>query len=355
MARETKVGLLAGLAFIICFAIILANRGRQDMAPSHPPYADRVDQNAVAQRPASQTSPVTIYQSPATNVPDDRGTSTALTETPGRPHPVRVDRSRAIPQRHLPTESVVTAEQPSPDTARGQRPAEPIHAAGQDRENTLAAADEADRLQILEQRLDELSKGLHRERRLQSRPDPQAETPPAESPGTNPAVSRVVSHLPAPILTHHKVVPGDTLSRIAGEYYGSKSRRLVEAIFDANRSVLAHPDKLGVGVELAIPLVSGVDRPTAPQSANTARRRANTKPRDDKPRAPEAEPTRRYQIKKNDRYVSIAREQLGDETRWREIYELNKEIFPDPEFIREGVRIRLPAIEVADARGGRGQ
>ena len=27
MARETKVGLLAGLAFIICFAVILANRG----------------------------------------------------------------------------------------------------------------------------------------------------------------------------------------------------------------------------------------------------------------------------------------------------------------------------------------
>ena len=29
MARETKVGLVVGLAFIICFAVILANRGRQ--------------------------------------------------------------------------------------------------------------------------------------------------------------------------------------------------------------------------------------------------------------------------------------------------------------------------------------
>ena len=28
MAGETKVGLLAGLAFIICFAVILANRGQ---------------------------------------------------------------------------------------------------------------------------------------------------------------------------------------------------------------------------------------------------------------------------------------------------------------------------------------
>ena len=28
MARETKIGLLAGLAFIICFAVILSQRGR---------------------------------------------------------------------------------------------------------------------------------------------------------------------------------------------------------------------------------------------------------------------------------------------------------------------------------------
>ena len=118
---------------------------------------------------------------------------------------------------------------------------------------------------------------------------------------------------------------------------------------------MTHPDKLGVGLELVIPMVSGINAPAATQPPNYPRRRTNTKPRDEEPQVPEAEPTRRYQIKKNDRYVSIAREQLGDETRWREIYELNREIFPDPEFIREGVRIKLPAVEVADARGGRGR
>ena len=41
MARETKVGLLAGLAFIICFAIILANRGRQHLIPAQLTYLDR--------------------------------------------------------------------------------------------------------------------------------------------------------------------------------------------------------------------------------------------------------------------------------------------------------------------------
>ena len=43
MARETKVGLLAGLAFILCFAIILANRGRQEAVTTHLPYqVDRI-------------------------------------------------------------------------------------------------------------------------------------------------------------------------------------------------------------------------------------------------------------------------------------------------------------------------
>ena len=58
-------------------------------------------------------------------------------------------------------------------------------------------------------------------------------------------------------------------------------------------------------------------------------------------------------MQKNDRYVSIAREQLGDASRWREIHELNKDKFPDPQRIREGVRIRLPSTVVASVKGTR--
>ncbi|MCH8242662.1 MAG: hypothetical protein IH897_08635 [Planctomycetes bacterium] len=60
-----------------------------------------------------------------------------------------------------------------------------------------------------------------------------------------------------------------------------------------------------------------------------------------------------YQIKKNDRYVSIARNELGNESRWQEIFELNKKKFPDPSRIRSGVRIKLPAVAVADSSRGR--
>jgi nucleoid-associated protein YgaU len=49
-----------------------------------------------------------------------------------------------------------------------------------------------------------------------------------------------------------------------------------------------------------------------------------------------------YQVRKNERYASIARNVFGDPNRWREIHELNKDRFPNPDQIREGVRIRIP-------------
>ena len=39
MARETKIGLIVGLTFIICFAVILANRGRPRPTNTHVTYA----------------------------------------------------------------------------------------------------------------------------------------------------------------------------------------------------------------------------------------------------------------------------------------------------------------------------
>jgi hypothetical protein len=43
--------------------------------------------------------------------------------------------------------------------------------------------------------------------------------------------------------------------------------------------------------------------------------------------------------------MSIAREQLGDAARWKELHLLNRDKFPDPGRIREGVRIKLPAVK----------
>ncbi len=49
----------------------------------------------------------------------------------------------------------------------------------------------------------------------------------------------------------HEVVKGDTLSKIALKYYGDAS--LYPRIFEANRDILSHPDKIQVGQKLRIP------------------------------------------------------------------------------------------------------
>jgi nucleoid-associated protein YgaU len=145
----------------------------------------------------------------------------------------------------------------------------------------------------------------------------------------------------------HTVVSGDTLSKIAAGHYGGSSMRFVNAIFDANRALLTSPDQLRPGMELVLPTIEGVITPRSAKSSaslETDNRRTSL-PQPEVPRTP----SRWYQIQQDDRYVSIAREQLGDARRWPEIHELNKDKFPDPGLIRTGVRIRLPLKLVAAA------
>ncbi len=54
-----------------------------------------------------------------------------------------------------------------------------------------------------------------------------------------------------PYQQKHVVQKGDTLWKIADEYYGDG--RLYTKIFEANRDVLADPDKIKPGQELRIP------------------------------------------------------------------------------------------------------
>lgn len=49
-----------------------------------------------------------------------------------------------------------------------------------------------------------------------------------------------------------------------------------------------------------------------------------------------------YTVQPGDSLSKIAKEQLGDASRWKEIFEANKETIKDPNLIRVGQEITLP-------------
>ncbi len=382
MARETKVGLLAGLAFIICFAIILANRGRRDAVTTHQSYlvdhgtrvrdaAGPAGQRSAAQGARPAQSDRSLRSQPpssvdradplrgarnATNTPSASGAAVILPTKALRRagQPSQGARPKSVPQR-------VNSRSPGTQ-ANNDNTSAPAGMTGQ-AGNPLPTSPSqsqgwAKRQQALQDRLDTLSE---RSGAGESRSQPATQT--KYSAGavqrdrglTKSSGSPTKSLRPSRSLQarRYTVVAGDTLSKIAAVHLGSASRTVVKAIFDANREILSSPDVLRVGAELVLPAIRGVPgsssatsvngaptpvRPTAPQSTKVRSTFQSANPPARKP----APPVRWYQIKKNDRYISIARRQLGDAGRWREVYELNKGTFPDPQRIREGVRIKLP-------------
>ena len=67
-------------------------------------------------------------------------------------------------------------------------------------------------------------------------------------------VAHVDNNLVAPAAEEsqfHDVVSGDTLSAIAKKYYGNANDYM--KIFEANKPMLSHPDKIYVGQKLRIP------------------------------------------------------------------------------------------------------
>ena len=339
MARETKVGLLAGLAFIICFAVILANRGQDG--------------------PASQA--MRRYTQPSVNVPGE-SIVRARVENAGRPPARQPAKNEFTSQRaaadqqltNLPRVTPVNATRGDAGAAAEEAWIQAAHASARQLPNdtppakktattngtslTSSSPNADSRQQVLTRRLDELaadvaSKGKATSVRIGDRKRPPVSQTPSP-PHPRRRKDAVVQ------AARYTVKSGDTLSRIATAYYGSGSPRFINAIFDANRSILSSPDALRIGAELVIPSIQG-DRES--RSAHPLPNTERKTPRSSQAEHPAANTGQKwYQIKKRDRYASIAREQLGDESRWPEIYELNRDKFPDPGLIREGVRIKLP-------------
>ncbi|MBN1354070.1 MAG: LysM peptidoglycan-binding domain-containing protein [Candidatus Omnitrophica bacterium] len=131
----------------------------------------------------------------------------------------------------------------------------------------------------------------------------------------------------------------DTLEKIAQEELGGSHRW--KYLYEFNKDRIKNPDKLEEGTVIKIPVEQEA------QKAVIIEEEAEPGIDEEAMTAGSEEPTvsggtRSYSIKKDDSLWKIAKRELGDGNRWKEIYELNKGKIKNPDKLVAGMKITIP-------------
>ncbi len=382
MAVETKVGLLVGLAFIVCFAVILSNRGSGDVAGGQMAYhllsrheSGDSDQRQPAAgslqgRSPTKTSPrrhssrASSRAAPGPNRVAGGATLPRQRPATRRNGPVTTQKRTSPPQNQraeLPRETTMSATQ---EPSRGQ----PVQRSGnkasqrssprQQKPHTNDSGDSKNFETIFG---DHGSDAPKEKPALAQRKSKQGSAGTSSGLGTKPvALSKSQTRMrdgrsrrkgavrQSSNGATYEVQKNDTLWKIARKAYGDSKPAIVEAIFEANRDTMKSKDHLRVGRTLRLPDIGGVRPNVTRPKTRVADRTTETK-RGDRNSRKSNRGHRYYQIQKGDRYTTIAANLLGDGKRWKEIFELNKDIFPEAGSIQYGVRIRVPLADTIPA------
>ncbi|MBA4040035.1 MAG: hypothetical protein C0468_06910 [Planctomyces sp.] len=166
-------------------------------------------------------------------------------------------------------------------------------------------------------------------------------------------------------LREHAVSKDDSMWAIAKRYYGDGA--LHTKLAEYNQGRLSKGGVLRAGVTLRVPprdvllgkaalapdarvdrSVAGGDGPRVRESGDA--KRPADRPRGElaeraqaKPGANEAGAARVYVVRRNDTLGDISRALLGTSKRYREIYELNRGVLPDPDNLVAGVSLKIPS------------
>ncbi len=136
----------------------------------------------------------------------------------------------------------------------------------------------------------------------------------------------------------YTVASGDSLSAIAARELGDADRW--HELYDANRDVVGpDPNLIHPGQVLTLPGKAAAAPEPAPEPAPAPA-----------PAPPPAPPGGQYTVVSGDSLSAIAQKTLGDGNRWRELYDLNRDVIgPNPGIIHPGQVLRLPGGAQAPA------
>lgn len=294
MTRETKIGLLVGLAFIIVIGILLSdyNRNESQAAALNAVAADVQKGAATPHNGAStETAILPPMPAPARPVPTHEELHPPVNPAPPAARaPVRPPAAPVTPVTPAPPAAPVTP------TRHGSDGPAPIEELVKQHPDALETVD----------------------------PAPPHPAPPHDPPGGN--TGNTVNGAKA-----YVAIAGDTVSKLAGRYLGGNTKANRDAIIAMNASLKENPNNVTVGKTYMIP---------AKAATATSARPAT-------PPAAPAEQHHDYIVKDNDSLWRIASEQVGDPGAVDAIKELNKDVLKGSDVLHPNMRLRLPGKRLA--------
>lgn len=129
----------------------------------------------------------------------------------------------------------------------------------------------------------------------------------------------------------YEVRPGESLSAICRRVYGTASLTMALAAHNG----IADPDTVWAGRRLSMPAADALSGGAAPIATPG---RAHADDHDGTPA-----PLATYRIREGDSLSDIAQRVMGSAGRWQQLYELNRQAISNPDDIRAGTVLRVPA------------
>ena len=342
MTRETKIGLLVGLAFIIVIGILLSDQLMRSTEPPAAPLAtvgDTLRKGTTTPASHNRPAPVAVTQqdvTPETEVP----TKDEITRRPPPVTFVQIGGRGGAGASGAnvtvgPSQPGATADNTLPHNGTGQA----VQVGGSGETAVRGQAPQGRTIEEVAARMGETLLGPDGQPLRASRPLSQPPTkgaPPAQRPAS----------LASNGMKQYTVEPGDSLSRIALRQMGANTKANRDAIVKANPSLQADPDRVIIGQTYNIPTAAGGGA------------QAQTPPTVTNPPAVERTPAPIkaavaefwYQVQPGDNLWKIAKEQLGDATTVSAIKELNKQTIKNWDVLPAGTKLRMPARPIASVQ-----
>jgi nucleoid-associated protein YgaU len=320
MTRETKIGLLVGLAFIIVIGILLSDHLTATTEPPTAPLARAGQTARQAVTTVGQPTAPVIVRAPQQVMPSGPIVTREELQPQRRPIEFAQPTANGPAQGAGQTANGSAIAMATPSLEQGQPTVtETPSLPGNDPMARLAAA-HSDVLQVVGS----------------SQTEPQHQQ-----------VEQTAATTGAPVATRTYVVQeGDSLSRIAAKTLGANTKANRDAIIRANPSLAADPNKVIVGRTYIIPtgpLPQVFTTPTNPPALPKDKPQAALAKVSATGKSSSSSTTYWYTVKENDSLWKIAMEQLGTGNAYQQIKDLNKDVLKGSDNVRPNMRLRLPA------------